>query len=40
MVKAGKILKNSNNITCFPYAAHILQLVVGKGLISAEKLVI
>src|SRR6266498_2328043 len=39
MVKAGKILKNSNNIMCFPYAAHTLQLVVGKGLILAERLV-
>ena len=39
MVKADKILKNSNNITCFPCAAHTLQLVVRKGLISAEKLV-
>ena len=39
MVKAGKILKNSNNITRFPCAAHTLQLVVGKGLISAERLV-
>ncbi len=39
MVKAGKILKNSNNITRFPCAAHTLQLVVGKGLILAERLV-
>ena len=39
MVKAGKILKNSNNITRFPCAAHTLQLVVGKGLIPAERLV-
>jgi len=39
MVKAGKILKNSNNITRFPYAAYTLQLVVGKGLIPAERLV-
>ena len=39
MVKASKILKNSNNITCFSCAAHTLQLVVGKGLILAERLV-
>ena len=39
MVKAGKILKNFNNITRFPCATHTLQLVVGKGLILAERLV-
>ena len=39
MVKAGKLLKNQKNITCFPCAAHTLQLVVGKGLLLAEKLV-
>lgn len=39
MVKAGKLLKNSDNITRFPCAAHTLQLVVGKGLIPAERLV-
>jgi hypothetical protein len=39
MVKAGKLLKDSNNITRLPCAAHTLQLVVGKGLIPAEKLV-
>jgi len=39
MVKAGKLLKNYNNITRFPCAAHTLQLVVGKGLLPAERLV-
>jgi hypothetical protein len=39
MVKAGKLLKNHNNITRFPCAAHTLQLVVGKGLLPAERLV-
>ena len=39
MVKAGKLLKNSDNITHFSCAAHILQLVVGKGLLSAERLI-
>jgi len=40
MVKASKILKNSNNIMRFSCAAHILQLVVEKGLIPAERLVV
>ena len=39
MVKAGKLLKNSDNITRFPCAAHTLQLVVGKGLLPAERLI-
>jgi len=39
MVKAGKLLKDFNNITRLPCAAHTLQLVVGKGLIPAERLV-
>ena len=39
MVKAGKLLKDFNNITRLPCAAHMLQLVVGKGLIPAERLV-
>jgi hypothetical protein len=39
MVKAGKLLKNYKNITRFPCAAHTLQLVVGKGLLPAERLV-
>ena len=39
MVKTGKLLKDSSNITRFPCAAHTLQLVVGKGLIPAERLV-
>jgi len=39
MVKAGKLLKDSDNITHFPCAAHMLQLVVGKGLMPAERLV-
>ena len=39
MVKLGKLLKNSKNITRFPCAAHTLQLVIGKGLIPAERLV-
>ena len=40
MVKASKLLKDSNNITHLPCAAHTLQLVVRKGLISAKRLVI
>ncbi|PKC51141.1 hypothetical protein RhiirA1_484431, partial [Rhizophagus irregularis] len=40
VVKAGKILKDHNNITRIPYTAHTLQLVVGKGLLSAERLVV
>jgi hypothetical protein len=39
MVKAGRLLKDKNNITRFPCAAHTLQLVVGKGLLPAERLV-
>ena len=39
MVKTGKLLKNHNNITRFPCAAHTLQLAVGKGLLPAERLV-
>src|SRR6266498_1129170 len=39
MVKVGKLLKNYNNITRFPCTAHTLQLVVGKGLLPAERLV-
>jgi len=39
MVKAGKLLQDSNDITRFPCVAHTLQLVVGKGLIPAERLV-
>jgi len=39
MVKAGKLLKNNNNITCFSCVTHTLQLVVGKGLFPAERLV-
>jgi hypothetical protein len=39
MVKAGRLLKNSKNIVRFPCAAHTLQLVVGKGLVPAERLV-
>lgn len=39
MVKAGKLLKNYNNITRFPCAAHTIQLVIGKGLLPAERLV-
>lgn len=39
MVKAGKTLFKDHNITRFPCAAHTLQLVIGKGLIPAEKLV-
>jgi len=38
-VKARKILKDHNNITRIPCAAHTLQLVIGKGLILAERLV-
>ena len=37
--KASKLLKNSDNITRFPCAAHTLQLVVGKGLLPAERLI-
>ena len=39
MVKAGKLLQDSNDITRFPCVAHTLQLVVNKGLILAERLV-
>jgi hypothetical protein len=39
MVKAGKLLKDSNNITRLPCVAHMLQLVVRKGLIPAKRLV-
>ncbi len=39
MVKASKLLKNNNNITCFYCVAHTLQLVIGKGLLLAERLV-
>ena len=39
MVKAGKLLKDHNNITRFPCVTHTLQLVVGKGLLPAERLV-
>jgi hypothetical protein len=39
MVKAGKLLENNNNIMCFPCAVHTLQLVIGKGLLPAERLV-
>ena len=39
IVKVGKLLNKSNNITRFPCVAHTLQLVVMKGLIPAEKLV-
>ena len=39
MVKAGKLFQDSNDITRFSCVAHTLQLVVGKGLIPAERLV-
>ncbi|CAB5208340.1 unnamed protein product [Rhizophagus irregularis] len=39
VVKAGKILKDHNNITRIPCTTHTLQLVVGKGLFPAERLV-
>ena len=40
MVKAGKLLKNQKNITCFPCAAHTLQLAISKGLKVVEDLVL
>jgi len=39
MIKAGKLLKNNNNITHFPYITHTLQLIVGKGFLPAERLI-
>lgn len=39
VVKARKIFKDHNNITRISCAAHTLQLVIGKGLLPAEKLV-
>jgi hypothetical protein len=39
MVKAGELLNIDKSIIRFPCAAHTLQLVVGKGLFPAERLV-
>jgi len=39
MVKADKLLKDSNNIMRFSCATHTLQLIMKKGLIPAERLV-